>query len=280
MAIPAICQTDGTVGFHWLDTAGRPAWLVELFAMEGAEPHRWFPTHLQALDDVLIDVATRLGPVLGGRVDPGAEDRAAVRAAQVAIDRVTHEYALAAEVDARGRRDLRAGQILGTGVLLSVQCRELLGTMAPSPLAGTLDSPGLGVVSGHARIVWVDEANPWQGARWVVETEDGRRLPATLSMLLHDSSGVLKESAVTEHADALKVVTAAVDEGTVEPIQASGALDWLLFDWLMAHRDGPQSAAIEIPSGKIGDAAMIVRAAGTSVTLRSRFDPELTTLPS
>lgn len=40
MAIPAICQTDGTVGFHWLDTAGRPAWLVELFAMEGAEPLR------------------------------------------------------------------------------------------------------------------------------------------------------------------------------------------------------------------------------------------------
>lgn len=38
MAIPSIAQSDGAVGFHWRDTAGRPAWLVDLFAVEGAEP--------------------------------------------------------------------------------------------------------------------------------------------------------------------------------------------------------------------------------------------------
>jgi hypothetical protein len=283
MAIPSIDQADGTVGFHWRRPDGGPCRLVDLLLLPDAEPHRWLPTHLEALDDLLITVATELAPALGGQRPPTATDLTQARASHVAIDRATREYAVAAAAavaaPARVRRDLRAGQILGTGVLLSIQCRELLGTMGPSPLAGSLDQPGPGLVSGHARLVWVDEAQRWQGARWIVETESARRLPATLAMLLFDSSGVLKEAAVTEHKDALRTVTDAVAGGPVEPIQASGALDWLLFDWLMAHRDGPQSAAIEIRSGLVADATMIVEAAAASVAVRARFDPDLVALP-
>lgn len=274
MTAASIVQTDTDLGFHWADGHGRPARLQDVIGLPGAEPHRWLPTHLEALDDVLIQVATILGPVLGGERAPTAADCEAVGTAYRAIDRATAEYAVAARVSGLPR-DLRAGQIIGTGVLLSIQCREVLSAMGPSPLAGQLDQPGTGVVGGHARLVWVDEAQPWMGARWIVATEDDRRLPATLSMLLFDSSGVLKDAATTEHKDALRVVSDAVLAGPVEPIQASGALDWLLFDWLMAHRDGPQSAAVEIPSGQVDDATMIVQAAGNSVTVRSRFDPEL-----
>lgn len=280
MAIPSIAQTDGAVGFHWRDPAGRPGHLADLADLPDAEPHRWLPTHLEALDDVLIDVATRLGPVLGGEVEPSPTDLADVRDAHLAIDRASREYAVAAAaLDLP--RDLRAGQILGTGALLSIQCREVLGTIGPSPFAGSLDSPGVGMVSGRAVLSWVEAGDDqvWQGARWVVETEDGLRLPATLAMLLHDSSGVLKDAAVTEHKDALARITTAVESGPVEPIQASGAVDWLLFDWLMAHRDGPQSAAVEITSGKVEDATMIVEAVGASVGVRSLFDPELVALP-
>ena len=62
---------------------------------------------------------------------------------------------------------------------------------------------------------------------------------------------------------------------TVEPMQASGALDWLLFDWIMAHRDGPDSGAVEIRSGKVADADMIVAATAASARIRARFDPAL-----
>lgn len=80
-------------------------------------------------------------------------------------------------------------------------------------------------------------------------------------MLLFDSSGVLKDEALDEHREALRCVSDAVRTSVIEPIQASGAVDWLLFDWLMAHRDGPQSAAVEIRSGKIEDATMPRQAA-------------------
>ena len=60
---------------------------------------------------------------------------------------------------------------------------------------------------------------------------------------------------------------------------AACAIDWLLYDWLMAHRDGPDSGAVEI-RGPQTDAAMIVHAASASVVCRARLDPQLLRLPS
>ena len=62
-------------------------------------------------------------------------------------------------------------------------------------------------------------------------------------------------------------------------MSASGAVDWLLFDWVMAHRDSAESGAVEIRSGHGSDARMIVDAVGASVQVRSLFDLGLTTLP-
>ncbi len=47
----------------------------------------------------------------------------------------------------------------------------------------------------------------------------------------------------------------------------------------MAHRDGPDSAAIEIPKGREADAVLIVDAASAAVTARATFDPGLLTVP-
>jgi hypothetical protein len=147
--------------------------------------------------------------------------------------------------------------------------------MGAPPFEGELDEPGLGVIGGRAGLHWVTPEAAWPGARWLVVTDDGLRLPATLSMLMFDASGVDKDATLTEHREALTEVTRAVTGPAVEPMQASGALDWLLFDWIMAHRDGPDSGAVEIRSGKLADADMIVAATATSAQIRARFDPAL-----
>ena len=98
-------------------------------------------------------------------------------------------------------------------------------------------------------------------------------------MLLFDSSGVDKEASLAEHRSALAQVTTAVTGPGVDPMVASGALDWLLFDWVMAHRDGPDSGAVEIPAGRTDDARMIVAATAASARLRARYDPGLLDLP-
>ncbi|HKI42854.1 hypothetical protein [Mycobacterium sp.] len=43
----------------------------------------------------------------------------------------------------------------------------------------------------------------------------------------------------------------------------------------MAHREDPDSAAIQIARGRESDAAMIVAAAAASVNARAQFDPGL-----
>jgi hypothetical protein len=48
----------------------------------------------------------------------------------------------------------------------------------------------------------------------------------------------------------------------------AGAIEWLLYDWLMAHRESERSAAIEIRSGRPADAAMIVAAAAALAAAR------------
>lgn len=311
MALPLIATREDGLGFAWRGPDGSPLRLAEVVALPGAEPHRWLPTHLEALDDVLIEVASRFGEVLGGGRPPTPHERDPLLGAARAIDRLTWEYGEAARgVDLPD--DPRAGQILGTGALMSICARGVLGLMGPTPFEGELDDPTTGLVSGHARLVQVDAARPWLGARWLIETLDGRRLPADLPMLLHDSSGVDKEATLREHREALAGVIAAVGVSAADPpsgearagdvpsadaappdpdssgrsgsgrrpfvgdrIAASGALDWLLFDWLLAHRESDQGGAIVFAANARADAALVVDAAVGSVRLRATFDPSV-----
>lgn len=279
MALPRIDATDDRLGFLWRTPDGAPARLVDLLGLPDAEPHRWLPTHLEALDDVLIEVAARYGEIVGGGRGPKTGEHLDLRAAYREIDRLSHEYAQAHRV-ANLPDDPRAGQIIGTGAIMSIRLRYSLGLSSPAPFEGQLDDPSVGVVGGHARLRWVDQAQPWAGARWLVETLDSRRLPATLSMLLFDSSGVEKDAVLTEHRDALGLVTDSVTGLDAEPVAASGAVDWLLFDWVMAHRDGADSGAVEIKSGLVADARMIVAAVEASAVVRARFDFGLLDLPA
>ena len=278
MSLPRISATEDRIGFHWCAPDGRTVRLAEVVVLPEAEADRWLPTHLEALDDVLIEVAGRFGEILGGGRGPRPDERDALTDSYRAIDRLCEEYAEAHRV-AGSPDDVRAGQIIGTAALLSIRTRQSIGLMGPAPYDGELDTPGPGVVGGQAGLHWVEEAAPWRGARWLVVTPEGRRLPATLSMLLFDSSGVNKDASLTEHRDALERVTEAVGAPEAEPMAASGAVDWLLFDWVMAHRESPDSGAVEIKSGKTSDARMIVLAAAASARVRSRFDPGLLDLP-
>jgi hypothetical protein len=287
VTLPQIAQRDGQFGFHWTSPDGVALRLAELAAAPDAEPDRWLPTHLEALDDLLVDVAARFGEVLGGGRGPHPSEKDDLAAAYRAIDRLSHEYDEAAQSlgvrgDVRGgvKGDLRAGQIIGTGALMSIRLRHAIGLTGPAPFDGELDVPGPGVVGGRAGLHWVSPDEPWRGARWLVVTQTGRRLPATVSMLLFDSSGVNKEATLDEHREALDRVTRAVADPSAEPLSASGAVDWLLFDWVMAHRDSPDGGAVEIRSGRTQDAVMIVRAAGASAAVRSRFDQGLLDLPA
>ena len=47
----------------------------------------------------------------------------------------------------------------------------------------------------------------------------------------------------------------------------------------MAHRESPDSGAVEITSARIADARMIVLAAAASARVRARFDLGLLALP-
>ena len=276
--LPRIEAREDRIGFHWVSPDGQPLRLVDVVRLPDAEATRWLPTHLEALDDVLIEVAGSYGEILGGGRGPRPDEQDGVAAAYRAIDRLCADYADAHEaVD--GPDDVRAGQIIGTAALMSIRARQSIGMMGPAPHDGQLDQPGQGVVGGRAGLHWVDDSAPWAGARWLVVTDEGQRLPATLNMLLFDSSGVDKEATLTEHREALSRVTDAVGAPGAEPLSASGAVDWLLFDWVMAHRESPDSGAVEISSGRTSDARMIVLAAAASARVRSRFDLGLLDLP-
>jgi len=93
--------------------------------------------------------------------------------------------------------------------------------------------------------------------------------------MLFDSSGVNKDGARREHREAIEGCMAASSAEDADPFTVACALDWLLYDWLMAHREDADSAAIQIPKGHDSDAQMIVAAACASVRARMRFDPGL-----
>ena len=271
---PRIVQTDEQIGFYWANLSGAPT-LLQSLVVDDEEPDRLVATHLEALDDALILAAGRFGEILGGGRRPAdAGERDGLLELHRTLDRLCFEYAAALEVTGL-TADLRAGKIIGTATLFSILARQPLGLLGPAPLDGELDDPILGVVGGYGEMHHVDPDKPWRGGRWVVRTEAGQRFPLTLSMMMFDSSGVNKEAARKEHRDALQSLVTAARSPDAEPMTVACALDWLLYDWLRAHREGPDSAEIVFPKGYEGEAALVVTAAAASVAARATFDPGL-----
>jgi hypothetical protein len=276
---PSINQDEDQLGFFWRSEQGRPITLPDLILLDD-EPERLPPTHLSAMDDALIDLAGRFGEFLGGgRMVETVEEQASLRELHRVLDRLTHEYAAAL-----GALDLpveiRAGQIVGTAQLFAIRARMALGMAGPSPLAGTLADPSIGVLAGRGQLHTVDPQVAWRGSRWVVQTDEGPQYPLTLSMLLFDSSGVNKEAAVDEHRAALRATTNAAAAADADPLVAAGAIEWLLYDWLMAHRESPSSAEITIAQNRVEDAEMIVAASAAAARARALLDPAMFALPS
>ncbi|MGI9125014.1 MAG: hypothetical protein ACR2JM_09745 [Mycobacterium sp.] len=273
---PRIVQAEGQIGFYWATPAGRPTSLQALVAdPDEDEPDRLVATHLEALDDALIIAAERFGDILGGGRGPAdPAERDDLLELHRTLDRLCFEYAAALEKTGLSA-DLRGGKIVGTAALFSIRARRPLGLLGPAPFDGELDNPELGVVGGYGEFHHVDEDKAWKGGRWVVRTEAGQRFPLTLSMLFFDSSGTNKEAARKEHRDALASVVAASRSVDADPMAVACAVDWLLYDWLMAHRDGPDSAEIVFPQGYDEAAALVVSAAAASVAARATFDPGL-----
>ncbi len=270
---PRILQAGDQIGFRWATADGAPVGLPVL-VRDDEEPERLVATHLEALDDALIDAAHRFGPILGGGRRPAQDEREDLLQLHRCLDRLCVEYAAALSWTGASA-DLRAGKIIGTAALFSILAREPLGLLGPAPWDGELDAPEVGVVGGFGEMHQVDPAQPWRGGRWIVRTEEGQRFPLTLTMLLFDSSGVDKEASRREHLEALRTVIDAAKLPDADPMSLACALDWLLYDWLMAHRHGPDSAEIVFPRDSAADAGVIVAAAATSVAVRATFDPGL-----
>lgn len=274
---PRIIQADDQIGFFWATTSGAATSLPEL-VVDDDEPDRLVATHLEALDDALIIAAGRFGELLGGGRQPAdVAERDGLLTLHRSLDLLCRDYAHAAE-RIGASPDVRAGKIIGTAALVSIRARQPLGLLGPAPLDDQLDLPGEGVFAGFGRMQLLDPDRPWLGGRWVLQAESGHRYPLTLSTMLFDSSGVNKDAARREHRDVLRGCIDAPAEA--DPFAVACALDWLLYDWLMANREDPDSAAIDIPRGGESDAAMIVAAAAASVSVRSRFDPGLLAMPA
>jgi hypothetical protein len=273
---PRIVQADGQIGFYWATPAGVPTSLQKLVTDPAEdEPDRLVATHLEALDDALIIAAERFGEILGGgRMPADAAERDDLLDLHRNLDRLCFEYASAVESVGLSP-DLRAGKIIGTAALFSILARKPLGLLGPAPFDGELDEPSLGVVGGYGEFQQVDPELPWKGGRWVLRAESGQRFPLTLSMVFFDSSGANKDGARKEHRDALASVVAGAKAPGADPLAVTCAVDWLLYDWLMAHRDGPDSAEIVFPKGYESEAALVVSAAASSVAARATFDPGL-----
>ena len=271
---PRIVQEQDQIGFFWATPAGAPTTLQAL-VVDDDEPDRLIATHLEALDDALIIAAERFGDILGwGRGPADAAERDDLLELHRTLDRLCFDYAAALEKTGL-TAEVRAGKIVGTAALFSIRARQPLGLLGPVPFDGELDEPSPGVVGGFGEMAQVDPDTPWKGGRWVVRTEAGQRFPLTLSMLFFDSSGTNKEAARKEHRDALQSVVSASRSPDADPVTVACAVDWLLYDWLMAHRDGPDSAEIVFPKGYEADGALVVTAAATSVAARATFDPGL-----
>ena len=264
----SIGQTGEAVGFHWLNSEGVAVTLAAVMAEPGSEPHRLLPTHLEALDEVLIDAVTRWGAVLGGGRGPTGSEAADLGELHDALDRLCLEYAEAVHLSGAAP-SVRAAQIVGTAALVGRRVRVVLGRAGPQPLADELDEPPVGVVSGFADLVPLDRRRPELGSRWIVRTETGLRLPASLHMLLHNSSGVFKDAALDEHRAALRRMLTAEGVTGAQALTWAAALEWLLDDLLLAFRESPSSAAVILRPGRRDDAELIVRAVSASARARA-----------
>jgi hypothetical protein len=272
---PRIVQADDQIGFYWATPDGAPTTLPDL-VIDDEEPDRLVATHLEALDDALIIAAARFGDLLGGGKHPDQHERDDLTVLHRCLDLLVRDYALAAEITGI-LPDVRAGKIIGTATLFSIRARLPLGLIGPAPFDGELDEPSLGVISGFGQMQQVDPDKPWKGGRWVLKSESGERYPLTLSTMLFDSSGVNKDATRREHREAIESCVAGATTPDADQFSVACALDWLLYDWLMAHREDPNSAAIQIPKGHDSDAGVIVRAACACVQARARIDPGLIT---
>jgi hypothetical protein len=266
-------STRSTVGFYWATPDGVQTVLPELVVNDD-EPDRLVATHLEALDDALIIAAARFGDLLGGGKHPTAQEHDDLIVLHRCIDLLVRDYALAADI-VGVVPDVRAGRIIGTAALFSIRARFPVGLLGPAPFDGELDEPSPGVISGFGQMQLMDPDRPWKGGRWVLKAESGRRYPLTLWTMLFDSSGVNKDAARREHREAIEACVSAATSIDADPFSVASALDWLLYDWLMAHREDPDSAAIQIPKGHDSDAVMIVAAAAASVCARAKVDPGL-----
>lgn len=255
-------------GFGWA-VAGEPTTLAHLVGQPELPAPQVLRQHLDAFDQLLMELAGEHGDVLGGGRGPsGDAERDQLSRLAATLERHVADHAAALAV-ARIPADVVAGQVCGTAALLAYRARLALGTQPPAPLDGELDDPSAGVVSGFSELSEPPADRPWAGCRWVVRTEDGRTLPATLEMLVSYSSGVDREATLDAHRAALVRQTGEVaDAQPTDRPAAVGALDHLLVDWLMAHRDDPSSVAIEIHAGRLDDAAMIVAAAAAAARRR------------
>lgn len=270
---PRIVQAEGQTGFYWATPDGVATTLPDLVVGD-EEPDRLVATHLEALDDALIIAAARFGELLGGGRHPDPEERDELVFLHRCLDMLVRDYALAAQLTGI-IPDARAGKIIGTAALFSIRARFPVGLLGPAPFDGDLDEPSVGVIGGFGQMVLVDPDKPWKGGRWILKSESGKRYPLTLSTMLFDSSGVNKDAARREHREAIEACVAGAAADDADPFTVACALDWLLYDWLMAHREDGDSAAIQIPKGHDTDAEMIVQAAGASVRARARIDPGL-----
>ncbi len=151
LILPRITTDERRIGFHWASPAGAPLRLLDVIVLPDAEPERWLPTHLKALDDVLIEVTGRFGEILGGGRGPAPGEHDAIATAYRVIDRLCHEYEVA-DREVGARDDLRSGQIILTAALMSIPLRQAIGLMGLKPFDGELDAPGPGVVGGGRRV--------------------------------------------------------------------------------------------------------------------------------
>jgi hypothetical protein len=270
---PRIHQAEGQIGFYWATPDGLATTLPDL-VIGDAEADRLVATHLEALDDALIIAAARFGDLLGGGRYPDPDEHDELVVLHRCLDMLVRDYALAAEISG-AVPDVRAGKIIGTAALFSIRARFPVGLLGPAPFDGELDEPSLGVIGGFGQMVLVDPDKPWKGGRWILKSESGERYPLTLSTMLFDSSGVNKDAARREHREAIEACVTGATADDADPFAVACALDWLLYDWLMAHREDSDSAAIEIPKGYDTDAEMIVQAASASVRARAQIDPGL-----
>src|SRR4051812_13655488 len=122
MTRPRIAQADDQIGFHWLTRDGEPTDLPTLVATD-EEPERLPATHLEALDDALIDAAGRFGEFLGGGRTPApGPEQDGLRELHRVLDRLILEYAEALRV-VGAAAEIRGGQIVGTAALMGIRAR-------------------------------------------------------------------------------------------------------------------------------------------------------------